>query len=116
MAKEAADAPRLLLLYGPPGVGKTHLLQAILNFSAARRSQASEIHLCADELVQQWIAALKGDPEAALPRRLERSALVAIDDLHVLAGEADHATRGRTDPRRYGRPRRARSVSWDARR
>ena len=27
LAEETGNAPRLLLLHGPPGVGKTHLLQ-----------------------------------------------------------------------------------------
>ena len=86
LAKET-EAPRLLLLHGPPGVGKTHLLQAILKLRTARQPRGSVIQACADQLVEQWVTALKADPEAALPRRLERSDLVAIDDLHALAGK-----------------------------
>lgn len=87
LAEETTDAPRLLLLHGPPGVGKTHLLQAILNLRAARQPRRSLIQIEADRLVEQWVAGLKGDQEAALPRRLERTDLVAIDDLHALAGK-----------------------------
>lgn len=86
LAEETADAPRLLLLHGPPGVGKTHLLHAILNHRAARQPRQSLIQIEAAQLVEQWIAGLQGDPEAALPRILERTDLVAIDDLHALAG------------------------------
>jgi chromosomal replication initiator protein len=87
LAKETADAPSLLLLHGPPGVGKTHLLHAILNLRAERRPTGSLIHMGAGDLVEQWVAALRGDPGAALPLDLERLDLLVIDDLHALVGK-----------------------------
>jgi chromosomal replication initiation ATPase DnaA len=87
LAEETPDAPRLLLLHGPPGVGKTHLLRAIINLRMARQPRRSLILFEASHLVQQWVADLKGDPEAARHRRLEWTGLVAIDDPHALAGK-----------------------------
>src|SRR3989442_7668072 len=87
LAEETVDAPRLLLLHGPPGVGKTHLLQAIVNLRVARQPRRSLIQLEAKHLVAEWDAGLKRDRGAELPRRLEWTDLVAIDDLHALAGK-----------------------------
>ena len=88
LAEDTANAPTFLLLHGPPGVGKTHLLQAIVNLRTARQPRRSLIQIEAAHLVEQWVAGLTGSTEAALPRGLERADLVAIDDLHTLAGKA----------------------------
>jgi chromosomal replication initiator protein len=86
MAEETMGAPRLLLVYGPPGVGKTHVLHATVNLGAARRPGPS-LFVDARHLVEQWIAALARDPRAPFPLAVEPPALVAIDDLHALAGK-----------------------------
>ncbi len=67
-------------------MGKTHLLHAIVNVWTARQPHRPPIEVGAGELVEQWVAAMKGDAEADLPRRLERSDLVVVDDLHLLSG------------------------------
>ena len=61
-----------LWLWGPPGAGKSHLLQA-----ACQRVPGS-----------QWLpgALVKEAPEALL-EGLERVPLVAIDEVHLLAGD-----------------------------
>ena len=61
MAAGSARAPRLLLLYGAPGVGKTHLLQAILHQARVRQPRGSFTHTNAAELVLELMSALRGD-------------------------------------------------------
>ena len=85
MAAGSARAPRLLLLYGAPGVGKTHLLQAILHQARVRQPRASFTHTNAAELVLELMSALRGDSLADPRPRCERANVVAVDDLHVLA-------------------------------
>ncbi len=81
LAEETADAPRLLLLHGPSGVGKTHLLQAIINLRVARvarQPRRSLIQFEANHLVAEWVVGLKGDRGAELPRRLPGAHFVAM--------------------------------------
>lgn len=64
--------PRLMLLYGPPGVGKSHLLRA-----ARLECGESCRNVTVSDLVREVITGGRGHPE-------ER--LLTVDDLHVLAG------------------------------
>ena len=84
MARSGASAPRLLLLCGPPGSGKTHLLRAIGHVVSHEQPSVAVVQTTADELLQQWIAAIARDEEHGRP--WPRAALVTIDDLHTLSG------------------------------
>ena len=68
----AADAPALLLLYGPPATGKSHLLQALTRVAARGRA-------CAYVPLRELVA--EGAEPADVLDGLERSALVCLDDV-----------------------------------
>jgi DnaA family protein len=72
----AADAPALLLLYGPPATGKSHLLQALTRVAARERACA---YVPLRELIAEGGAPGAG-PDDVLDG-LERSALVCLDDV-----------------------------------
>ena len=77
----------LLLLHGPPGVGKTHLLKLILRLVRAWQGSAPIVHTSAAELVQELTAAIRREQPAAIRHKYAQAELVAVDDLHVLAGK-----------------------------
>jgi chromosomal replication initiator protein len=85
LAFDRPEAPRLLLLLGPPGVGKTHLLRAITHQAHARMS--SILQTDGGRLLQELVVALSRDDAAALRRRYAQAQVLVIDDLHVLAGK-----------------------------
>jgi chromosomal replication initiator protein len=87
-----AGSPGLLLLHGPTGVGKTHLLRSILHLARARHGWNSVIHTTGTELVHEMVQAVRGGEQAARDRRYSEAALVVVDDLHVLANKP--ATQG----------------------
>jgi len=87
LASTQADAPSLLLLQGPPGVGKTHLLRATLCCVQARSPRARTMQLSASDLVERLIGAIQDRRPADPLRELAHGDVVAVDDLHVLAGK-----------------------------
>jgi len=66
---------RMLYLWGPPGCGKSHLLQALCHATAANGQ--SPVYLPLQELMALAPELLEG---------LEQQVLIAIDDIQVIAG------------------------------
>ena len=85
MAECAPTSPGILLLHGPSGTGKTHLLHsighAVLHRSPARRLACVTV----TELVDEIIDALRRDCSGDF-RKYSQLDVLLVDDLHVLAG------------------------------
>jgi chromosomal replication initiator protein len=80
--------PGLLILHGPPGAGKTHLLEAIGQLLAARDGETRVLEVTASELSLELVAAIR-DHELDGFRERHRSAdALLVDDLHRLAGRS----------------------------
>lgn len=88
LALGRADAPRLLLLHGSQGSGKTHLLHSITCAIRDRDPSMAIVETSATDLVQEMTAALRRGQAADLEQLWPQGALVTIDDLHVLTGKA----------------------------
>jgi chromosomal replication initiator protein len=77
-----------LVIYGPTGLGKTHLLEGI--WTAARRSSrsATAIYLSAEQFVTGFLQALRGGGGMPNFRRKYRDVdLLLIDDLQFFSGK-----------------------------
>jgi chromosomal replication initiator protein len=85
-AARRTAAPRLLFLYGPPGVGKSHLLHSILHVAASGQPH-SVAHTTARELVDDLVATPRSNSASPSGPRVAAFATLAIDDLHFLAGK-----------------------------
>lgn len=70
------EAGSHIFLFGPPGSGKTHLLNALCYEVRERHGRA--FYLALKRLPKDAIASLQG---------LEEMDLVCVDDLHVIAGD-----------------------------
>ena len=82
VAKSPGKTYNPLFIYGPTGLGKTHLLQAIAQEVEGRRRRARIEYLSSEEFTNGFIEALR---DRALPkfRRHYRSVdLLLIDDVH----------------------------------
>jgi transitional endoplasmic reticulum ATPase len=94
-ARLGVSAPRGVLLYGPPGCGKTYLVKAI-----AGTGKANVLSVKGAELLSKWV----GESERAvreLFRRAREAAptLVFLDEVDALAPVRGQATDGGTTDR-----------------
>jgi chromosomal replication initiator protein len=80
------DVYNPVVLVGPAGVGKTHLLHAIGNALAAMPA-AKVACLSAQEFVDELLDAIDGDRVEAWRRRYRDATALLLDDVHLLAGK-----------------------------
>ena len=76
-----------LFIHGGYGLGKTHLLQGICNAVCRKRPQTNWLYLSAEDFVNQFVLALKTKKLEAFRRRMRKTDLLAIDDIHFLASK-----------------------------
>ena len=74
-----------LFLWGPTGVGKTHLLHAVCHALVARGTEVA--CLPAADFVEALLAAYLADQHDALWVELEPLGALLLDDIHSLAGQ-----------------------------
>jgi transitional endoplasmic reticulum ATPase len=89
------EPPRGVLLYGPPGCGKTFLVRAI-----AGQGKANVLSVKGAELLSKWV----GDSERAVRELFRRArdaspSLVFLDEIDALAPVRGQATDGGTTDR-----------------
>jgi chromosomal replication initiator protein len=76
-----------LLLCGPTGVGKTHLLKAILREYRRCHPRAAAVYLSAEQFTTGFIEALHGGGLPSFRQKCRGAHLLAIDDLQFFAGK-----------------------------
>jgi chromosomal replication initiator protein len=88
VAESPGEAYNPLFLHGPPGLGKTHLLGAIVEYMRRNHPELEVHSTTAERFTTEFVAALKREgPEAFKGRYRELDALL-IDDVQVLEGKA----------------------------
>ncbi len=85
--KEQQSPFNPLFVHGGYGVGKTHLLQGVCNAVTEQRPQTNWMYLSAEDFVNQFVLALKTKKLEAFRQRMRQTDLLAIDDIHFLAGK-----------------------------
>jgi chromosomal replication initiator protein len=75
-----------LLFCGPPGVGKTHLLRAILHEYRRHQGGAAALYLTAEQFTSGFVEALRGSGIPSFRHKCRGAKLLAIDDLQFFPG------------------------------
>ena len=76
-----------LFLYGPPGVGKTHLLYAIANGIRQQNPNARVVYIKGDQFTIELIDAIKTGKNIEFRNKYREADLFLIDDIQFIAGK-----------------------------
>ena len=76
-----------LFIYGPAGVGKTHLLYAIANGIRKKNPDANIVYIKGDQFTNELIEALKSGKNIEFRSKYREADLFLIDDIQFIAGK-----------------------------
>ena len=76
-----------LFIYGPPGVGKTHLLYAIANGIRRNNSEANIVYIKGDQFTNELISAIQSGKNIEFRNKYREADLFLIDDIQFIAGK-----------------------------
>ena len=76
-----------LFIYGPPGVGKTHLLYAIANGIRKENPNANIVYIKGDQFTNELIDALSSGKNVEFRSKYREADLFLIDDIQFIAGK-----------------------------
>jgi chromosomal replication initiator protein len=83
-----------LLIYGPTGVGKTHLLEGIWTAAHRRDPRIKAVYLTAEQFTTHYVEALKGKGLPLFRQKHRGVDLFLLDDVHFFDGRSATATMG----------------------
>jgi len=76
-----------LFIYGPAGVGKTHLLYAIANGIRKQKANANIVYIKGDQFTNELIAAIQNGKNIEFRNKYREADLFLIDDIQFIAGK-----------------------------
>lgn len=87
VAKNLGHSYNPLFIYGPVGVGKTHLMQAIANEVFQKTPDKRIIYTTSEEFTNEVVEAIRSNDTARMKKRFRTVDLLIIDDVQFIAGK-----------------------------
>ncbi len=87
VAKNPGKSYNPLFIYGPVGVGKTHLMQAVANEVYSQNPDNKIIYITSEEFTNEVVEAIRSNDTAKMKRRFRSANLLIIDDVQFIAGK-----------------------------
>ena len=87
VADAVGTAYNPLFIYGPVGVGKTHLMHAIANQVYLKNPQRKVIYITSEEFTNEVVEAIRNNDTARMKRRFRSATLLVIDDIQFIEGK-----------------------------
>jgi chromosomal replication initiator protein len=88
VAELPGQAYNPLFIYGPPGLGKTHLLHAIANYLAVNEPSARVRYTTAEAFTNHFVHALQGRRLESFKSLYREADVLLIDDVQFLESKA----------------------------
>ena len=76
-----------LFIYGPAGLGKTHLMQAIGHKTLALDTDCKVTYVTSETFTDEFIHAIRNDGLTNFKRKYRRTDVLLVDDIQFLAGK-----------------------------
>ena len=87
VSSHPGDVYNPLFIYGPPGVGKTHLLYAIANGIRKENPDVNIVYIKGDQFTNELIDAIKSGKNIEFRSKYREADLFLIDDIQFIAGK-----------------------------
>ncbi len=87
VAKKSGVGYNPLFIYGGPGLGKTHLMQAVGHELLRRQPGSRVVYLTCEKFTNEFIDAIRRGDIEKFRRRYRSSDVLLIDDVQFLAGK-----------------------------
>ena len=87
VSNHPGDVYNPLFIYGPPGVGKTHLLYAIANGIRQNKPDAKIVYIKGDQFTTELIQAIQSGKNIEFRTKYREADLFLIDDIQFIAGK-----------------------------
>ena len=87
VSKKIGSAYNPLFIYGPVGVGKTHLMHAIANDVYASFPDKKTVYLTSEEFTNEVVEAIRSNDTARMKKKFRNVDVLAIDDVQFFGGK-----------------------------
>lgn len=87
VAKNLGLSYNPFFIYGPVGVGKTHLMHAIANSVYTNHPDKKIIYITSEEFTNEVVEAIRTNDTARMKRRFRSAQLLLIDDIQFIEGK-----------------------------
>jgi len=87
VAMEPATSYNPLFIYGNSGLGKTHLLYAVINYIKKNHPNLKIVYKKSEDFINELIAAITNRDTASFKNKYRKADVLLIDDIQFLAGK-----------------------------
>ena len=87
VAKKPGETYNPLFIYGPTGVGKTHLMQAIANEVYVKSPNKKILYTTSEEFTNEVVEAIRTNNTGNMKKKFRDLDLLIIDDIQFVAGK-----------------------------